>query len=142
MLLSLALRFVLNDIILRLCFTKECCCFFTSIVIMVCQYFCGDNIDPAFIQVPQPCRPSSSVVVPSRDLILPVLLLFSSRFSFPEQRLNGEATTRTIRPASCVIESPSPLPFSPLLGFHFLPSPPPALWQSLLLSVTDPPWKK
>lgn len=62
-----------------------------------------------------------AVVVPSRDLILLcVLLLFPSRFSFPEQRLNGEATTRTIRRASCVIESPLPFSSALCLGFHFL----------------------
>lgn len=69
--------------------------FFTSII--VCQYFCGDNIDPAFIQSP----PMLSSIFPRcrsvTRLDSSVLLLFSTRFSFPEQRLNGEATTRTIR---------------------------------------------
>lgn len=93
-------------------------------MIAVCQYFCGDNIDPAFIQARRLLNVVVhllAVVVPSRDLILLcVLLLFPSRFSFPEQRLNGEATTRTIRRASCVIESPLPFSAALCLGFHFL----------------------
>lgn len=104
--------------------TEECRRFLASIVIAVCQYFCGDNIDPAFIQARRLLNVVVhllAVVVPSRDLILLcVLLLFPSRFSFPEQRLNGEATTRTIRRASCVIESPLLFSSALCLGFHFL----------------------
>lgn len=103
--LSLALKFILFCVFV-LHFTKEYRGFFISIVITVCQYFYGDNIDPVFTS----SSTLSSIFSRCRSvtrLDSSVLLLFSSRFSFPEQRLNGEATTRTIRRASCVIESPS-----------------------------------